>query len=303
MSDKPMYLRKYQILVGDGATNALDVSDLRCVFTINKKTFQKANYADVKIYNLTQPTTETLFNEGKRVIIKAGYEGEETLSTIFDGQIFQPTWSKENGVDYILGLHCIDGDSFLMKNFVAFCAEKGYKYHDIVMQMAREARTPIPIGEITDKLSKTELPRGKVIFGDPRDVIRGIAQDNNAQAFVDDGKMNMVTLADIPKESIVINQRNGLVGSPQQIQYGFTFTCLLNPRIRIYPLVRVKLETALIAQEQWVEGTHPSILDYDRSGVVKELTHQGDTRGNEWYTHATCIDPAMMLEGIQENPN
>ncbi len=285
------YLRKYRILITDKAGNtAIDVSDLRCTFYIEKKAIQSVNYGGIVIYNLNSPTERAIIKEGYRVTVEAGYEDGE-YGKIFDGTVFQPLWDRENVTDYKLTLHCIDGDSLLHMNFVSFAVQAGYKYSDIILHMADSARNKIPINHITDDLKKTVLPRGKVVFGDWKDFVRDIAIDNNAQFYIDDDKLNIMKVTDVPKgQALVITPQSGLVETPQQIDYGFSFRCLLNPSIKLTnPCMMVKLDNSYIQQQKAIQGQIVSMLDQNMLGVVIGVTYIGDTRGQDWYNDVVCL--------------
>jgi len=290
VSDNPQYLRKYRVLVSDRRGTALDVSDLRCVFCIEKKALQAVNYADISVFNLTNPTETAIIKEGHRVVVEAGYD-KGSYGKVFDGEVFQPLWDRENVVDYRLILHCIDGDSLLHQNFANFSLASGYDYKAVITQMAAQARTKIPVGVISGGLSKKKAPRGKVVFGDPRDTFRNIARDNNAQFYVNDGQLNVMKITDVPRgQALVISPQTGLIGTPQQVDYGFSFRCLLNPNIRIMnPPMMIKLENTLIRQQKAIQGQIVSMLDQDMYGLVIGLKHLGDTRGREWYTDVVCV--------------
>ncbi len=302
------YLRKWQIVVSNASGQALDVSKLRCTFNIQKRVLQTASFADIVIYNLNGPTEQAIITEGYRAIVQAGYQSE-IFGKIFDGTVSQPLWDRENVTDYKLTLYCIDGDSFLTRNFVSFCAEAGYKYKDIISQMAKSARTPIPIGKISENISQKTSPRGKVVFGDPRTTFRSIAKDNSAQIYVNDGQLEIVNLkTDVPAgEALVITPNTGLIGTPQQTDLGFSFRCLLNPRIQITnPPMLIKLDNSLIRQQKKNIGSSPSMLDQDMVGQVIGVNYIGDTRGNEWYVDVECVQSGkagiLMLLGRMTNP-
>lgn len=301
------YLRKYQVLVSNDAGTALDVSDLKCTFTIEKKAIQAINYGDITIYNLSGPTEAAIIKEGHRVIVNAGYV-DGAFGKIFDGRVFQPLWDRENVTDYKLTLHCIDGDSFLHQNFVSFSMAAGYNYKSVITSMAQNARVKIPIGGVSENISDKQSPRGKVIFGDPKSVFRHMAQDNGAQVYVNDGELQVMKLTDPPSgEILTITPQTGLIGTPQQIDYGFSFRCLINPNIKIKnPPMMVKLDNTMIRQQKAITGQMISMLDQTMQGQVIGITYTGDTRGVPWYMDIVCVSSwgkmPLMLSGSMVNP-
>lgn len=308
MSDEqnPYFGRKYQVIVSDASGNALDVSELHCTFVVEKVANQKAGYADISIYNLDLSTLEAIVKEGSTVILSAGYE-HGAFGKIFEGELFQPTIERENVTDLKLTLHCIDGNNILNSNFVNFSLGKGYNYRDVILKMANSARNKMTVGGVTDTLDQKQTPRGKVVFGDPRDTFRQICRDNNATFFADNGKLYVTKITDVPKgEALVISPESGLIGTPQQTDEGFSFRCLLNPSVQVIngenTQMLVKLDNSIIRQEKVQIGQYTSLLDQDMVGKVIGVTYIGDTRGDDWYCDVTCVNrggkiPLQLAQG------
>jgi hypothetical protein len=301
------YLRKYQILIVNGENKALDVSNLRCTFKIEKMGIQAINFGEISIYNLTGNTESAIIEEGMRVIVNAGYE-DGTYGKIFDGDIFQPLRDRENVVDYKLTLHCIDGDSLLNGKIVKFTVNSGINQRGMIDQIVNQAYTPFEVGTITDLDSKV-LPRGKVFFGEPKKYFRLIAQDNNAQFYVNDGQIHISNITDIAAgEAIVYSPQNGIIGTPTQIDNGASFKVLLDSRIKISnPPMLVKIDNSYIRTQKLTYGQLPTMLDKDGIYKVSKVVHTGDTRGQDWYTEITGISSPgkipLMLDTVNMTPN
>jgi len=293
MADNPWYGRKYQIIVSDASGNALDVSGLHCTFNIERVANQKSNFAEITIFNLNESTEHTAIEEGKIVIVNAGYENG-VYGKIFEGEVFQPMWDRENGIDYKLTLNCIDGDSFLNGNFVKGTMTSGYNYKQLIEAMASSARKKIPMGAVSSTLKTQKSARGMTIFGDPRDTFRNIARDNNAAFFSNNNTMHFTKITDVPKgEALVVSPESGLIGTPTQTDNGFSFKCLLNPNIQAIngenTQMMVKIENSTIRQQKVTFGQKTSMLDQDMIGKVIGVTYVGDTRGQDWYCDVTCV--------------
>lgn len=318
-----LYGRKYRVLVADKNNTALDVSNLRCVFRVEKTVNTAANYAEVAIYNLSPDTEALIVKEGMRVIIEAGYQGyletqqqgaaqpvvtPKQYGTIFDGEVIQPIRDREDNVDYKLTLVCMDGDSFLNNNIVRMTVNAGLNQRQFVNQIASAAMTPTEVGRISPDLSTQNLPRGKVFFGSPKKYLRDIARDNNASFWVDDGQVYIAKATDeAPGEVIVLSPQTGLVGTPQQTEDGVAFKCLLNPAIKLMSMV--KINNSIVRQMKQQIGQIPAMLDQDGQYQAYRVIHYGDTRGDEWYTEVDGVSRygrkslLAMLENRQQSPN
>ncbi|NRQ51993.1 hypothetical protein [Brevibacillus sp. HD1.4A] len=297
-----LYGRRYRVLVSNKKGTALDVSDLRCTFEVYK-TIMQPQFSTLTIYNLNAETENQIINEGDRIYLEAGYEGEQ-YGLIFIGDVVQPLRGKEDGVTYKLTLNSLDSDRALNTDaFVAFSTSKGQTARDVVNSVLSRARVPMESGFISEGLSQAKLTRGKVVFGAPKDYLRQLAQSNAATFYVEDGKVNIIRATDYPKNEIVdLAPESGLVGTPMQSDFGITFKCLLNPRLKLNSLVRIN--NSLIQAQTYQFGQIPRSLDAEGIYRIIELRHTGDNRGDNWHTECTAVSQAGgVIPGIIASPS
>lgn len=301
------YGRKWSVVVGTGESEAgLNVSDrtpntaLRIVFRIDKFALQKAFWGDITIWNLNKESQQQIVIEGTRVIVQAGYDIPGIYGKIFDGQVFQPMIDRENVVDFKTTLHCMDGLGTWTADISNVTLQSGYNYRQMIAAMAANAMKPIPLGTLTENLDQKNAPRGMSIFGDPKEYLRQMAQDNNALFWMGDGQLNVAKLDDeYAQEAIVIGPKTGLIGTPQQWQYGVNFRCLLNPQIAITsPLTVVKIDESIIRQMKVMPGQFLTPLDQDLTFKVVGVSYVGDTRGNDWYVDVTGVNLAGKVSAL-----
>jgi len=321
MSDY-LYGRKCKILIADKDNEAWDVSQLRCIFKVEKSVFPTVNFAEVKIYNLESNLENTFIKEGVRIVIEAGYDGfiqNETgesikvqspkqYGKIFDGEIVQVLRDREDNIDYTLTLIAYDGDTYLNRSFIKFSVNKGMNQRQMISQIASQATNPADVGHISTNLSSKTLPRGKVFFGAPKGYLRDIARDNNANLWLDDGQIVIAKVTDIPKgQALVLSPTTGLIGVPQQTQEGIQYRCLLNPSITLFSMV--KLDNTIVRQLKLAMGQKPAMLDDDGQYQTAKVVFSGDTRGNDWYTDVVGISRygsgslSMLLSNSTQSPN
>jgi hypothetical protein len=310
-----LYGRKFKIYVAKKDDTAWDVTSLRVKFNIEKVAKQTANYAEVEIYNLTRDTENAIIQEGTRVIIEAGYQGTTTntdtnettyirYGKIFDGDIIQSMRDRDDNVDYILKLVCIDGDSFLNNNIIKMTLNSGVTQRQIVENIAANANKPTEVGRITADLSDAKLPRGKVFFGVPKGYLRNVSNGNGANFWIEDNQLQVASPTDDfnASDAIVITPQNGMIGIPAQTEYGVQVKCLLDPRIKLMSMI--KIDNTMIRQMKQQIGKIPTMLDQDGQYQVYKLKHTGDTRDNEWYTDIDGIGrngkiPLQLASGGQ----
>ena len=325
-----LWLRKYRILITDKNDKAaLDVSDLHCTFEVHKRRSQGASYAILRIYNLANDTEQLIINDGDRVIIEAGYEGtlgadqfngyvQNTsfmggssapdvatagqYGVIFDGQVVYPSRYKETNTDYVLTLSCIDGNQALNYNYIQMSMNKGMNQRQIFDAVCNDGTVPVPAAHVTDGLSEQVLPRGKVFFGRTWDYVEDICRGNNALYFMDGGQVNLYKLTDVADdEALVIDPYTGLIGVPQQTTNGLNFRVLLNPSIKL--MTKIKIARSEIKEATLMPGQKQLPLDDEWIYQAIEVTHRGDTRGNDWYTDIVGLSRygAASLPGILTN--
>jgi len=306
----PRFIRKFRVQVIDGNNIALDVSDLRCTFRIEKiGAKQTSNYGDISIYNLAADTQADIVKFGMRVVVEAGYQDGE-YGKIFDGNIFQPLWDRENVVDNVLTLHCFDGETELNRNFITMTVQASHDQRTDVLHIMDNARNKFAKGQITEEIDTTKMPRGKVFFGCPKKYFREISNANNSQWSFVDRELIIGNLTNIPQsEALVISPETGLVGTPQQTQDGVEFRSLLNPSIKIqYPPLQVKIDNSAIRQQKIMLGQLQTRLDQDGFYYVASVIHSGDTRGDDWFTDVVGFNSstgklATMYQTTGQNLN
>lgn len=296
-----LYGRKTRILVQSAGGKTYDLSDLRCVFKASKTMLMEPNYSEITIYNLSADLENALIREGQRVVIEAGYEGQN-YGVIFDGDIIQPIREKIDGTDYALTLIAMDGDRFLNFGFLSYSVSKGMSARTAAKDYASKASIPSELGNISKTLSDSKLTRGKVVFGLSRDYFRQLAKYNNASFYVDNGKVNLIKATDPPAGRVYdLSPTSGLIGTPAQTEYGASIKSLIIPSIKLNTLIHV--DNKLIRERQIEIGTPQRTLDADGLYRVIAIEYSGDTRGTEWYAEYTTITQAGMLPNMISNGN
>jgi len=291
-----LYGRKYRVLISNNGDTALDVSRLRCTFNIVKTVLMQPNYCEVVIYNLNAETENAIIKEGMRILVEAGYEGEQ-YGGIFDGDLLQPIREKEDGTTFKLTLSSLDGDKFLQFGFSNFSILRGQSMRDMVYDLTQNTEISTGLGSISEDLNTSQLTRGKVVFGLAKNVLRQVAQTNSATFYMEDGKVNIIKATDIQEDRVIeLSPTTGLIGTPSQYEYGVIAKCLLNPRIKLNSLIHI--DNSLIRARKAENGEVLRSLDDDGLYRVIKITHIGDTRGNDWYTEVETVTQSGILPNM-----
>jgi hypothetical protein len=133
-----------------------------------------------------------------------------------------------------------------------------------------------------------------------RDRMDDIAASASATWSIQGGRVQIVPLTSyIPGTAIVLNSDSGMIGVPQQTEDGIHIDCLLNPRIKIGTLVQIdnkSIQTAFIGganlyntgRLENIPGLLPKVT-WDGMYRVYVCEHDGDSRGQPWYSNLTCL--------------
>lgn len=244
-----LYGRRYRIIIADAQGEAFDVSDLRITFSIVKTMVMEPNSSTIVIYNLSAETENNIMMNAVRVTVEAGYVGAQ-FGVIFDGDILQTLRDKPDAATYELTIIALDSDASVNFEIANYSVLKGQTARTVVDHIVNSAQYPVTMGTISDGLSNTPaLTRGKVFFGKSSDYLRQIAQSNNCQYYMENGQINIVNMADEPDGTILdLSVSSGLLGTPQQTDYGISGSCLLNPAIKINTLIHV--DNSLVRAKQ-----------------------------------------------------
>lgn len=235
-----LFGRRYRITVSDKNGTAYDVSNLRCTFSIITTMVMEPNCSQIVIYNLNAQTENTIEMSATRVTVEAGYEGSQ-FGLIFDGDILQTFRDKPDGATFELTIIALDGDKSVNFDIANYSILRGQTARTLVEHIVNNAQYPVALGSISEGLKNSPaLTRGKVLFGKSSDYLRQIAQSNNAQYYTKNGQVNIIDMADLPDGEIIdLNVSSGLLGTPQQTDYGVSGSCLLNPAIKLNTLIHI----------------------------------------------------------------
>lgn len=277
-----LFGRRYRITVSNESGKTVDVSQLHCTFSVLKTIQMEPNLSEISIYNLNAQTENDIKTNGTRVTIEAGYEGSN-FGLIFDGDIIQCIQEKEQAHTYKLTIIALDSDRAINFEISNFSVLRGQSHREIVETIVNNAKNPMELGSISDKLNKTKLTRGKVMLGKSSDYLNQIAKSNGLQFYMDDGRVNLIDLKELPKDEIIkLSPDSGLIGVPEQTDFGVNGQCLLNPHIRLNSLIHI--ENHLVRDKRIEFGTSNTVpVDVGDSNVTSSGSGSGGQPSRDGY--------------------
>jgi len=115
-----------------------------------------------------------------------------------------------------------------------------------------------------------------------------------------------------PTDVVKIDAHSGMVNLPQQTNYGVSVSTLLNPiigrgaaiQIDNRSIQRARFTTTPSGEnETYTNRILATNLTTDGVYKVFAVQHQGDTRGNDWYSRAECIAADLTNPGRRMIPD
>ena len=297
------FLRACSLIVGNASGQGLDLSTLRIDFTVTHASVQTPKTLFARISNVSRATAATVQREFTRVVLSAGYQGAP--GKLFEGEIRQIRFGRENPTDTYLDIIAADGDQAYSQGFISQTLAAGWTAGDVAREVvSATSGLGLKMGTPPPATGQAGI-RPKVMFGPIRDHCRVLAASTGTSWGISDGELNFAALnvaAAPSQQEVVLSPSTGLIGIPRQTIDGVEATCLLNPQIKAGSYVRI--DTALIAQAQ-VEtgygavaggnlvatGNQQKVVGLSPSGVyrVLQVDHTGDTRGDSWYSTMFCF--------------
>lgn len=313
MTAEQLFGRKGSLIVAAG-TDGLDLSQMHFRFKVTNSDNETPNTATIRVYNLSEDTVRKITGrmpvEFTRVVLQAGYENGP-FGVVFDGTIKQFRKGKENATDKYLDILAAVGDPEYNFGVCSATVAAGSTPQERVKIVAESMG--LAVGQVPGLSFGGVLPRGKVLWGMGRSLIRCEAATRGATWSIQDGKVDVVALDGyLPGEAVVLNSRSGLVGIPEQTEQGIKVRCLLNPKLRIAGLIQIDnasinqtsqadLRASGFATRNLQVGQIPfdkyagvqMIADVSSDGFYRlyVVEYVGDTRGQDWY--ADCIGLAV----------
>lgn len=262
--------RRLKLNIGN-KDESIEITNLRTAFSVKKTLTSEPNPAIVRVWNLNDShknlITSKVYN---RLSLSVAYQ-EDELRMIYVGDITNVV-NLRDSTESITEMACGDGYEAYTQAGINKTLRAGASDDDIVKEAAKAMG--VDIGTVSLPQNRA-LPRGKVITGNARDVVKKVGRNNTADWSIQDGKMTVLpkdkVLSD--NEGFIVSEDTGMINSPEKTDDGLQITMLCNAALRIGGLVRVE----------------SIITEYNGDYKITELEHTGDLLGNDWYTKITCV--------------
>jgi hypothetical protein len=305
-----LWMRKWRLTIGpsSGESNkSIDLSLLDFEFTVDQQINVQPWVAQIKVWNPSPDIVSLLINKQLTVVmLEAGYQSPSAqYGRVFAGQITYFKHGRANATDSFMELHAATNDTAINAAVVNTWLPVNWQTEDAINAL-QAAMLPygVTLGQIPADLDKTKQPRGRLMFGMARDYLRDIERTEHAHFFTD-SKGHLHLLRDNEALNMgsqlvpILNQRTGLIDVPTRTMDGAVeATCFLSPAIT--PGMQVHINNTDVAGFSQVDtdqqisdsfkfssANNPMVFKADGYYLVGAVKHQGQNRGNPWYSHLT----------------
>jgi len=272
-----LFGRTYKIVVG-----TVDITGLRCAFTIRKTLKKEPNTCTIKVYNLSESTREEL-SESKvlGVSVEAGYKGDN--SQLYLGQL-RGASSEVEGADITTVFSTGDGDKAIQSARLSI--PLGPKTPNDVALLAIARTLGVGLGNVAQAAAKLKtsgvslFPVGTLLTGNSAKNLTQFCRSAGLEWSIQDGKLQILDIGKaLDVRPYVLDSESGLIGSPSLTHEAKTgdkivrAECLMLPGLR--PGMRVMFNS------RFVKGLYR----------VEECEYEGDSWGENWGIRLACRLP------------
>lgn len=267
-------------------TNAVEITDMRVAFSIEKTVKAEPNKCELKLYNLAERTRTLCKTSPLTVWIDAGYDG--VLRQLFtgdvryaDSELLKPEW--------ITVMQLGDGDRACRLARTNATYAGGTPVLTIVRDIAKSMNLTLNPSEVARIPGlQTQVRGSRAAHGYSETELSKLLAPLGVEWSIQSGRLQM--LRDIDKvdgEAFVIQQDAGMIGTPE-------FTA---PRKEGKP---VNLKIACLLYPELVPGrlieVHSRAIN-GRLFRIQRIHHQGDTHSKNWVSHIEAIPAQAGVNG------
>jgi hypothetical protein len=308
-----LWLRKINLTVYEASGSALDLSNMRIVFTVKKTVTPNPNQLYARVYNLKKETQQKV-KSFHRVQLSAGYKSN--FGMIFDGVVVLYVQGKENTVDTYLDIFAGDGEELFNNGSVILTWPAGTKPSQKIRDGFQQ--NGAKVGTIDVGKGEQQTLRSTAFVGMLKDLVRNQTNATASDFFIDNGEAHVISRTGYrPGEAVILKPTTGLVGMPQVTPQGIEARCLINPKLRLGG--QVKIDADILSNVPYQPGSSkpfdsnqglaagasfgPGAINQFQfaatspTGTYKILLleYTGDTRGTPWY--AVIVGIAVGNDG------
>lgn len=301
-----LFNRVCSLVVGKEGGKGRELTGLRIAFSIQKGATKSPNKCTCKVWN-TAPETRALISAiGNVMILKAGYVDDIGATTIFSGNITRSLTVRE-GADWVTEFEMEDGFLEFRDAKVSLSFAKGATTQQVVTALAQ--KFGLVVRPLPKDIASKQYPSGFAFVGRVRDAMDKVCDHSGMEWSIQNREIQIIRKGGVfTRQAYLLTPDTGMIGSPMQEsktmtekaaakegitvkQPGVLKTTKRDKDGEVQPMLRVlgyKVKSLL--QPLAEPGGYVQIKSKGINGEffrVEELTHTGDTHGQDWHTEFT----------------
>lgn len=301
-----LFNRVASLVVGKEGGKGKELAGLRFSFSIQKGSTKTPNQCSVKVWNASPETRALIEVIGNVLILKAGYSEDIGVTTIFSGNVTRSLTVRE-GPDWITELEMQDGFMEFRDAKVSLSFAKGATVSQVVTAISK--KFGLPVRPLPTDIAQKQYPAGFAFVGRVRDAMDKACENGGLEWSIQNREIQVIKKGGVFKQrAYLLSPDTGLIGSPMQESKTMTEKAAAKegitasqPGVRktterdkdgeVQQMLRVlgyKVKTLL--QPLLEPGGYVQVKSKGIDGEffrIEELTHSGDTHGNEWHSELT----------------
>lgn len=256
------------------SANVYEIEGLQVRFEVKKTLKKNPNDATIRITNLSPRSQAEMRERGIKVLLQAGYP--DNLETLFVGDGYVGD-TKTEGPDTVTTIQAGDGARAYLHARVAESFRAGTPASVVVRRLAEASGLDLGnVGAQAAQVAARQYANGYVAFGNATRELDKVLRSMGLEWSIQDGKIQVLRPGEgTTVNAVTLSSETGLIGSPE-----------VGTPEKKGQRPRVKFKSAL--QPSIKAGGHVLLDGLTHKGLVlvKQVTHVGDTHGDDFYTEA-----------------
>ncbi|KLF56390.1 hypothetical protein YA36_14280 [Klebsiella aerogenes] len=309
----PLFLRTAELIVGKPSGEAVSIRDLRFEFDIQKTSSRTANKCNLKVYNASPSTISMMETVNNLVILKAGYEKDIGVVTIFTGTVCR-SLTYQDGADVLTEMELRDSVIPLRDAKISASQKPNTSALSVLKLIASNFGMPLKIGvNITDK----QYVSGFAFNGTASDAMDRVCNFLGLEWSAQDGELQIIKKGGVYADTaVVLSKDTGMIGYPRREAKTMTEKSAAKEGIKYGqkgvirsvidvedPTAKMKDRVTLEVQGYRVQsllnpaiypGAYVKLISRGIDGEffrVEEARYNGDTHGQAWGVEALLRYP------------
>jgi hypothetical protein len=301
-----LFNRVASLVIGKEGGKGKELAGLRFSFSIQKGSTKTPNQSTVKVWNAAPETRALIEVIGNVLILKAGYSEDTGATTIFTGNVTR-TLTVREGPDWITELELQDGFVEFRDAKVSLSFGKGATVLQVVTTISK--KFGLPVRPLPADVAQKQYPAGFAFVGRVRDAMDKACENGGLEWSIQNREIQIIKKGGVFRQkAYVLSPDTGLIGSPMQESKTMTEKAAAKegitasqPGVRkttkrdkdgevqeVLQVLGYKVKSLL--QPLIEPGGYVQVKSKGIEGEffrIEELTHTGDTHGNEWHSELT----------------